>query len=258
MPTALINDINIYYEDHGGGFPVLLSHGYSANGRMWAPQIEALCPRYRLITWDMRGHGQTDSPECVDQYSEDLTVADMHGLLEHLHIPQAVVGGLSMGGYMSLAFYLRHPEMVRALVLSDTGPGYRKDEARETWNKMAEARARDFEERGLEALGLGAEVLVSALSHRSAQGLALSARGMLAMFGTHVIDALPKVRVPTLVIVGENDQPFLAATDYMAAKIPGARKVVIEGAGHAANIERAEAFNAALLEFLDGLGIGDG
>jgi pimeloyl-ACP methyl ester carboxylesterase len=78
---------------------------------------------------------------------------------------------------------------------------------------------------------------------------------MLAMFGTHVIDALPEVRVPTLVIVGENDQPFLPATDYMAAKIPGARKVVIEGAGHAANIERADAFNAALLEFLDGLGL---
>ena len=255
MPTAPINGINIFYDDNGSGFPVLLSHGYSANGRMWAPQVEALCPRYRLISWDMRGHGQTDSPEALDQYSEDLTVADMRGLLEHLEVRQAVVGGLSMGGYMSLAFYLRHPEMVRALVLSDTGPGYRKDEARETWNRMAEARARDFEERGLEALGGGAEVRASALSHRSARGLALSARGMLAMFGTHVIDALPEVRVPTLVIVGENDQPFLPATDYMAAKIPGARKAVIEGAGHAANIERADAFNAALLEFLDGLAL---
>jgi pimeloyl-ACP methyl ester carboxylesterase len=258
MPTTFINDINVYYEDHGSGFPILLSHGYSANGRMWAPQVEALCPRYRLISWDMRGHGQTDSPERLDQYSEELTVADMHGLLEHLGISKAVVGGLSMGGYMSLAFYLRHPEMVRALVLSDTGPGYRKDEARETWNKMAEARARDFEERGLEALAGGAEVRASALSHRSARGLALSARGMLAQCDSKVIDSLPDIRVPTLIVVGENDQPFLAATDYMAAKIPGARKVVIEGAGHAANIEQADAFNAALLEFLDGLGLRNG
>jgi pimeloyl-ACP methyl ester carboxylesterase len=258
MPTALINGINIFYEDSGSGFPILLSHGYSANGRMWTPQVEALCPRYRLITWDMRGHGQTDSPEAPDQYSEESTVADMRALLQHLGVRQAVVGGLSMGGYMSLAFYLRYPQMVRALVLSDTGPGYRKDEARETWNKMAEARARDFEDRGLEALGGGAEVQVSARSHRSARGLALSARGMLAMFGTHVIDALPEVRVPTLVIVGELDQPFLPATDYMAAKIPGARKVLIQGAGHAANIEGADAFNAALLEFLNGLGISDG
>ena len=254
MPTAFINDINVYYEDHGSGFPVLLSHGYSANGRMWAPQVEALCPRYRLISWDMRGHGQTDSPERLDQYSEELTVADMRGLLEHLGIGKAVVGGLSMGGYMSLAFYLRHPEMVRALVLSDTGPGYRKDEARETWNKMAETWARDCEERGLEARGGGAEVRVSALSHRSARGLALSARGMLAQSDSRVIDGLPDIQVPTLILVGENDQPFLPATDYMAAKIPGARKVVIEGAGHAGNIERADAFNAALLEFLDGLG----
>jgi len=257
MPTAFINGINIFYEDHGGGFPVLMSHGYSATGRMWAPQVEALHPRYRLISWDMRGHGQTDSPESVDQYSKELTVADMRGLLEHLGIREAVVGGLSMGGYMSLAFYLRHPQMVRALVLSDTGPGYRKDEARETWNRMAEERARAFEEQGLDALGAGAEVRASALYHRSARGLALSARGMLAMFGSHVIDALPDIRVPTLVIVGENDQPFLAATDYMAAKIPGARKAVIKGAGHAANIERAETFNAVLLEFLDGLGLGD-
>ena len=255
MPTAFINDINVYYEDHGSGFPVLLSHGYSANGRMWAPQVQALCPRYRLVTWDMRGHGQTDSPERLDQYSEELTVADMRGLLEHLGIGEAVIGGLSMGGYMSLAFYLRHPEMVRALVLSDTGPGYRKDEARETWNKMAETWARDFEERGLEALGGGAEVRASALSHRSARGLALSARGMLAQCDSKVIDALPDIRVPTLILVGENDQAFLAATDYMAAKIPGARKVVIENAGHAANIERADAFNAALLAFLDGLGL---
>jgi len=258
MPTALINGINVFYEDHGGEVPILLSHGYSATGRMWAPQAKALAPRYRLITWDMRGHGQTDSPDSLDQYSEELTVADMRGLLEHLGIREAVVGGLSMGGYMSLAFYLRHPQMVRALVLSDTGPGYRKAEAREAWNRMAEARAKAFEEQGLDALGSGAEVRASALYHRSARGLALSARGMLAQSGSRVIDALPGIRVPALVLVGEHDEPFLPATDYMAAKIPGARKVVIEGAGHAANIERADAFNAALLGFLDSLGLRNG
>lgn len=257
MPGALINGINIFYEDHGSGFPILMSHGYSATGRMWAPQVEVVCARYRLVSWDMRGHGQTDSPESVDQYSEELTVADMRGLMEHLGIHEAVLGGLSMGGYMSLAFYLRHPEMVRALVLSDTGPGYRKDEARETWNRMAEERARALEEQGLDALGASAEVRASVLYHRSARGLALSARGMLAQSGSRVIDSLPDIRVPTLVIVGENDQPFLAATEYMAAKIPGARKAVIEGAGHAANIERADAFNAVLLDFLDGLGLTD-
>lgn len=257
MPSALINGINIFYEDHGSGFPILMSHGYSATGRMWAPQAEALGPRYRLISWDMRGHGQTDSPESLDQYSEEITVADMRGLLEHLGIRQAVLGGLSMGGYMSLAFYLRHPEMVRALVLSDTGPGYRKDEAREAWNRMAQERARALEEQGLDALGASAEVRASVQYHRSARGLALSARGMLTQSGSRVIDALPGIQVPTLVMVGEHDQPFLAATDYMAAKIPGARKAVIEGAGHAANIERADGFNAVLLEFLDGLGLGD-
>ncbi|MCL6644115.1 MAG: alpha/beta fold hydrolase, partial [Dehalococcoidia bacterium] len=89
--------------------------------------------------------------------------------------------------------------------------------------------------------------------HRSAKGLALAARGMLAQFDSRVIESLETIRVPTLVLVGEKDEPFLGATDYMAAKIPGAQKVVIPGAGHAANIENPAAFNAAVEAFLTAL-----
>jgi pimeloyl-ACP methyl ester carboxylesterase len=89
--------------------------------------------------------------------------------------------------------------------------------------------------------------------HRGPKGLALAARGMLTQRDDSVIASLPSIRVPSIVVVGSEDKPFLAASDYMAGKIPGARKVVIEGAGHAANIDRPEAFNAALLEFLGGL-----
>ena len=201
----------------------------------------------------MRGHGRTDSPEDPAQYSEELTIADMAALLDMLGVDRAVVGGLSLGGYMSLAFYREHPQRVRALVLCDTGPGYRNPEARAGWNRAAEKRATDFEERALAALGRSAEVRAAAGHHRSAQGLAHAARGMLAQFDSRVIDSLPDIRVPTLVIVGELDEPFRGASDYMSAKIPGARLELIAGAGHAANIDNPDAFNRVLIDFLASL-----
>ena len=251
MPTVHLNGIDIYYEDHGSGFSVVLTHGYAAGSRMWQGQVGPLTERYRLITWDMRGHGRTDSPERQEDYSEAATVADLRQLLAHCGVQEAVIGGLSLGGYMSLAFYLAHPELVRALILCDTGPGYRNERARAGWNESAYRRAQGFEEGGLEALGRGAEVQAARSAHRSAAGLAKAARGMLAQFDSRVIDSLERVRVPVLLIVGANDTPFLNATDYMANKIPGARKVVLPDAGHAANIDQPEAFNRAVLEFFE-------
>jgi len=251
MPFLERDGVRLHYESAGSGPPILLSHGYSATSRMWQGQVEALADRYQVITWDMRGHGQSDSPDDPAAYSEAHTVADMAAILDALGIERAVIGGLSLGGYMSLAFHLAHPSRVRALMLFDTGPGYRNPAGREAWNRTAEARAVAFETRGLEALGAGAEVRIA--QHRSARGLALAARGMLAQFDSRVIESLETIRVPTLVLVGERDEPFLGATDYMAAKIPGASKVVIPAAGHAANIDNPPAFNAAVADFLASL-----
>jgi len=251
MATLDRDGVNIYYEDHGSGPAVLLSHGYSATSRMWAGQVEAFKDRYRVITWDMRGHGQTDSPDDPGAYSEAATVEDMAAILRHLGIEKAVIGGLSLGGYMSLAFHLAHPEMTRALMLFDTGPGYRNPVGREGWNETARRRAEVFEAKGLDALGSGAEVRIA--QHRSAQGLAHAARGMLAQFDSRIIESLEHISVPTLVLVGDQDQPFLGATDYMVNKIPGATRAVIENAGHASNIDQPEAFNAAVESFLAGL-----
>ena len=253
MAETQINGIRIRYDATGDGPAVLLTHGYSATGGMWAPQIEALKDRYRIITWDMRGHGETESPDDPARYSEALTLADMVGLLGFLGEDKAVVGGLSLGGFMSLAFHLAHPQAARALVLCDTGPGYRNPEARAGWNRAAEKRALDFEARGMDALGSSPEVRAAARYHRSAQGLAHAARGMLAQVDARIIDHLPEIRVPTLVIVGERDEPFVGASEYMAAKIPGARLEVIPSAGHAANLDNANHFNRVLSDFLGSL-----
>jgi len=248
MPTIDRDGVSIHYESHGSGPAFLLSHGYGATCRMWDGQVAAFADRYRVILWDMRGHGQSGDPRDPALYSQALTVGDMAAVLDACGEERAIIGGLSLGGVMSLAFHLAHPSRVRALLLCDTGPGFRNPEARRQWNERALARARDLEAKGLADAAGGAETRLG--RHRSAQGLAGAARGMLAQHDSSLIDWLPHIAVPTLVLVGSEDRHFLGAADYMASKIPGARKVVIPDAGHAANLDQPDAFNRAVGEFL--------
>ena len=248
MPKLNRDGVNLYYEVHGEGPVVLLTHGYSATGEMWRGQVAALSKNHMLVLWDMRGHGRSDYPADQSEYSEEKTVADMAAVLDAVGAKQAIIGGLSLGGYMSLAFHASHPQRVRALMLFDTGPGFKKDEARAKWNETANKRAADFDARGLDALNSSDEVKL--VRHRDAKGLAGAARGMLAQKTDRVIQSLERIAVPTLVLVGANDTNFLAATDYMAAKIKGATKVVIPDAGHAANLHQPARFNQAVEAFL--------
>lgn len=252
MPILRQDGVDIYYEVHGSGPVLLLTHGFSSTGEMWQGQVAALSKRHTLVVWDMRGHGRSDYPDDPSAYSEAAVVADMAALLDAVGANNAIIGGLSLGGYMSLAFYRAHPKRVRALLIIDTGPGFKKDDARSAWNKRAMDSAERFEREGLAALQSASRER-SEVSHRDASGLARAARGMLTQRDAAVIELLPDIKVPALVVVGADDTPFLAASDYMAAKIPGAVKAVIPGAGHAVNIDQPQAFIAAVLPFLDGL-----
>jgi pimeloyl-ACP methyl ester carboxylesterase len=252
MPKLTRDGVDIYYEVHGSGPPVLLTHGYSSSSHMWEGQVGPFSKDYQLITWDMRGHGKTDYPADQGEYTEAATVADMAAILDAVGAKRAVIGGLSLGGYMSLAFHLAHPERTQALLIIDTGPGYKSDEPRAGWNVTAIRRAERFEADGLPAPGAGGAE-TRAAPHRDATGLAKAARGMLTQHDARVISSLPTIGVPSLVVVGANDTPFLNASDYMAVKIPGSKKVVIPDAGHAANIDQPAAFNAAVLGFLGDL-----
>jgi pimeloyl-ACP methyl ester carboxylesterase len=252
MPTINRDGVSIYYEVHGSGPPLLLTHGYSSTSAMWHGQIKALSKHHKLVLWDMRGHGQSDYPDDPAAYSEALTIADMAALLDEVSANSAIIGGLSLGGYMSLAFYRAHPERVRALLIIDTGPGFKKDDARDAWNKRAFETGDRFEREGLAVLKAGSRER-STVTHRDALGLARAARGMLTQRDARVIELLPNIKVPSLVVVGADDAPFFAASDYMAAKIPAAKKVVIPAAGHAVNIDQPQAFIEAVLPFLDAL-----
>jgi pimeloyl-ACP methyl ester carboxylesterase len=254
MPKINRDGVNIYYEVHGAGPVVLLTHGYSATSQMWKGQIEAIGKDHTLVIWDMRGHGQSDYPEDQSLYSEEATVGDMAAILNAVGAKEAVIGGLSLGGYMSMAFHLKHPERVKALLIIDTGPGYKSDAAREGWNANALKTAARYEANGLGGLASGSVEMRTA-QHRDATGLARAARGMLTQRDARVISSLPDIKVPAIVVVGADDTPFLNASDYMAAKIPGAKKVVIPNAGHAANIDQPAAFNAAISAFLAETGV---
>jgi pimeloyl-ACP methyl ester carboxylesterase len=257
MPTLERDGVRIHYEVAGpadtGRLPLLLSHGYGATAAMWEPNLAELAADRRVVSWDLRGHGDTDSPPDPGAYSEAAAVADMAAILDAVGIERAALGGLSLGGYLSLAFRLAHPERVAALLLFDTGPGFRRDEARARWNETAEARAKALETKGLDALSSSPE---TRRGRHDPAGLAHAARGILAQRDARVMDSLASIDVPTLVLVGSEDQPFLAAADYMASHIAGARRVVIEGAGHASNLDQPAAFNRAVREFLDTLDAG--
>jgi pimeloyl-ACP methyl ester carboxylesterase len=247
--------VRLAYEIRRGdadGLAVLLTHGYGASRRMWDPNLPATAPHHPTITWDMRGHGESDAPDDPSLYSHAHTIDDLAALLDVAGAERGVLIGMSLGGFMSLGFRLRSPERVAALVLVDTGPGFRRPQAREGWNSWARQRADELDERGLEALPGGREQRRANHLH-GAHGLAHAARGMLVQRDAAVFESLAEVAVPTLVVVGAQDEQFLAAADVMQARIPGARKVVLAGAGHAANLDAPEEFNAAVAEFLRGL-----
>ena len=260
MAKVKVNGINLYYEVHGQGFPVVFLHGFAGTANMWRPQIPALAKGYRFIIYDARGHGQSDSPPSVEQYTADIVVEDLRQLLKSLKIDRAVVGGLSMGGYESLRFYLRHPEMVAALILMDTGPGYRNPARRDEWNRQQAERARLLETQGMASYVAMAPSYVNKemLLKQSAIGLANMARTVVAQHDPLVIESLENIKVPTLVLVGEKDTPFLQAAEYMSKAIPGAQRKVISKAGHAANIDNPDEFNRAILSFLGKLGLAKG
>jgi pimeloyl-ACP methyl ester carboxylesterase len=250
VPLLDRDGVAISYGVHGqptDGVPLLLSHGYSASSAMWRGNLDALSADRLVVTWDLRGHGKSAAPTDLSEYSEAASVTDMATVLDAAGIERAAIGGLSLGGYLSLAFYLAHPERVAALLLFDTGPGYRDDAARSRWNEWAEARAVAFERDGVGALTDSPEV---GKATQDPVGLALAARGILTQHNAAVIECLPSIAVPTIVLVGADDHGFLAAADYMAAKIPHSTRTVLAGAGHASNIDQPKAFNDAVSGFL--------
>ena len=257
MPKAQVNGINLYYEDHGEGYPLVFIHGFAGTTYGWHPQVPICSQKYRLIIMDLRGHGQSDSPPDPSVYSDDILTEDVYQLLQKLGATEAVVGGLSMGVYMSLKQYFAHPELVKALILINGGPGFRNPQRRQEWNDRGEEVAKLIEAGGMKAFldhpMVEKEIVYTPpelMVKHNPVGIANVLRRVMHMEGSAVIDRLPEIRVPTIVIQSDKDWQIKPSSDYMHRVIPGSEYATITDADHACNIEQPEQFDRIVLDFL--------
>jgi len=266
MATVPAGEARLYAEAHGKGVPVLFSCALCTTHENWRPQVAPLVAAgARVVLWDYRGHGRSDAPSDPAAYSLDAVLADIGRVLDWAAPGEpAVLAGLSFGGLASLHFAARFPERVRALILVDSGPGFKNPDAQANWTRATFRTATFLELRGLAhfverasatTVGLkpdlpAARAAARAIADQDPAGLAHFAREVAAV-APPVIDALASIDVPALVIVGEKDEPYLRAAEVMASKLPRAEKFTIPGAGHIVNIEACDAFNARVIAFLE-------
>jgi pimeloyl-ACP methyl ester carboxylesterase len=264
MAIAKVNGNDIHYRDTGGdGFPVVLAHGYTGNSRNWALTVPALRETYRVISPDHRGHGLSHKPTSIEDYGLDLMAEDMHGLLTGIGVEQCYLVGHSMGGMIAQIFALANPEMVRALVLVDTAAEIPRALSSEARYRERQRLVRIAEEHGMEAVfeeqlksgdpRIAANPQFVATFREqflltSREAYIGGAHGMANR--TSVVDRLAEIKAPTLVICGENDEPFIEASQVMHENIVGSELVIIEGAGHTPQIETPAEFNRVLTGFL--------
>lgn len=263
MPTALTNGITTHYEVQGSGPPVVLIHGHSLDLRMWDPQVSALTGAgYRLIRYDIRGHGRTDAPD--GGYTLQNYSADLRDLLDHLALDRTHLVGLSMGGSIAMQFALDQPDRVRSLTLIDSalpGFGY-SPEFESAIRELQEAVRREGPRAAFERLWLphplfdGLRRFPDRFAALSQMVLSFPAKDYLLEAEPpperQLIDRLGEVSAPALVVVGELDLPdFQIIAELLAANVSGAHKAVIEDAGHLCSMEQPEEVNAALLGFLN-------
>jgi len=259
---ATINNVQLAYDDHGVGLPVIFLHAFPLNRRMWEGELMALLGegRYRLVALDWRGFGESEITNGIS--TMELFAGDVAGLMDALGIQNAILCGLSMGGYAAFAFLRKYPQRVAGLILADTRPGADTPEAQANRENVAQIA----ETRGTGAIAdLQVPRLLSEYTRRhhpevearvrqlideaTPQGIAAASRGMAQRADS--TELLGGITCPTLVIVGEQDAliPPAVTQDY-ASRIPGAQFAVIPQAGHLSNLEQPEAFLQAIGGFL--------
>jgi len=260
---AKINGLNFAYTDQGQGMPVVLLHAFPQNRTMWEPQVRALSKTHRIIAPDFRGFGESDAP--LWRYTLDQFADDVAGLLDHLAIKQAVLVGLSMGGYTLFAFYRKHAGRVKGLVLADTraqadteeGRAGRFAMAQTAYTKGAGAIAEIMVPKLLSPVALQSKSKLvgqvrAAIEQTQISGIAGALMAMAERPDS--VPLLSRIACPTLVITGELDGPTPPADgQLMAERISGACLEIIPQAGHLSNLEQPEAFTGAVESFLNSL-----
>lgn len=257
MPIFDADGLSLFYNDEGQGEPMVLIHGFPLSSEMWQPQRAALQHRFRVITPDLRGMGRSDVP--TGGYSMTTYADDLVALMDELGIAQAIVGGMSMGGYIAFALLRRAPDRIKGLMLIDTKATPDDDTAKAKRRSLIE----QVRTQGSAAAADTGNMLTPRTHEEQPDLVDYVKRIMLAAPADGIVGALeamierpdssamlPNIAVPTLVVVGSDD-PLTPpnAARAMAEAIPNAQLVVIGGAAHASNLERPDQVNKALLDW---------
>ena len=263
--SAITKDATTFaYDDNGSGQPLLLIHGFPLNRTMWRPQIAALTQAgFRVITPDLRGFGasrMTSATVSMSSYADDIVA-----LMDRLCLPQAVVGGMSMGGYVLFNLLERYPERVAAAIFSVTRAGADDEEGKAKRTALAAATAAEGMKPLLDVfrnilfapatLTAHPELVAEVSGWISATDPDGAAAGLIAMRERKdYLPLLGAIRQPALVIGAEQDQAIPSGQSRLLADgIANARLAILPGGGHLVNLEQPDGFNAVLLGFLAGL-----
>jgi len=270
MPYLITDDqVRLYYEEAGQGEPIVFVHEFGGDHRSWEPQMRFFARRARCITFAARGYPPSDVPDEVERYSQERAVADIVAVMDGLGLEAAHLVGLSMGGFAALHFALSRPQRCRSIVVA--GTGYGAEKAFEAYfREVSENVARQFETRGSAEFGpvyaegaarvqfqnkdpRGWAEFAAQLSEHSAWGAANTMRGFQARRPSlyDFESELGDLRVPTLVMTGDEDDHCLQPGIFLKRTVPTAGLVVLPKSGHTLNLEEPELFNLFVDRFLD-------
>ena len=257
MPQKLIRDININYEIIGDGQPLLFIHGLGSSLRDWEEQVPVFSKKFRVITLDLRGHGQTDKPK--GPYSISMFAEDIAELIKSLKIDPVHIVGISLGGAIGFHLAIDHPDIIKSLVVVNMSASVPIKTLKE--KQMFFLRILIVKMMGMRKMG---EVLAKRLfikpeqeelrERMSSRWAENDKKAYLSSLKTlknwSVLERLHEIKCPTLVVSSDEDYTPLSAKEEYTALIPNAKLVVIEDARHAVSVEKPEEFNTILMDFL--------
>ncbi len=257
MPKAHVNGINLYYEIAGQGKPVLLIHGLGSSARDWEYQVLALSELYRVVVYDVRGHGQSDKPP--GPYSVPLFTADAAQLMQALEMGPSHVVGISMGGMIAFQLAVDVPELVQSLVIVNSGPALIVQTLRDRLNVLQRSLLLNIF--GMRKIGevLGSrffpkpeqemlrQMFIERWAENDRRAYSEAFHGLL---GWSVLEHIHTITCPTLVVASDEDYTPVSAKEAYVGRLAKGELVVIEDARHAVTAERPEEFNEVLLDFL--------
>ena len=257
MPKIRLRDIEMYYEETGQGTPLLLIHGLGSSARDWEKQVPYFSKGYRVITFDVRGHGQTDKPK--GPYSVKLFAEDTAEFMKTIGVESAHVVGISMGGMIAFQLAVTAPERIKSLVIANTGSELIVRSFRDFlqvmqrklivrvlgMRKMGEVLSkRLFPDPGFEDIQ---KIFVERWAENDPRAYRDSMQGLL---GWSVTEQLSSIECPTLILSADHDYTSVEVKESIVAKMPNAKLVVIPNSRHAVPVERPEEFNRIVGEFL--------